>query len=82
MNEAYRATSAKERATIAARYIRAGKLDGRAFFSCFEQGDGWAVARHLMARNCPKINAYAERARWAEQLADGATDSRKEVTDA
>lgn len=66
MSEATRTTSARERATIAARYIRRGRTNGRAFDDCFEMGDGDAVVRALLER-VPKddrIKAFADRCGW------------------
>lgn len=66
MSQATRATSARQRATIAARYIRAGQTSGRALADCFEMWDGSGVVGHLVKRaeTCPKIRDYATRAGW------------------
>ena len=48
MSAATRATTAKERARIAAGFIRRSSTTGRAFSDCFEMGDGDEVKRLLL----------------------------------
>lgn len=50
MSAAIRATTARERANIAARFIRGCSTDGRAFSDCFEMGDGDEVLRLLLEK--------------------------------
>lgn len=66
MSAAIDARGAKERARIAARFIRSGVEEpGRAFSACFEMGDEREVLEHLrvMARRSPIL-----RERWSRYL--------------
>lgn len=65
MSAATRATTARERANIAARFIRdrslyGGPVQSRAFDDCFEMGDGQEVIEILKrkARTSPAIDRY------------------------
>jgi len=50
VSAATRAKSARERANIAARFIRRGSKGSRAFADCFEMGDGDEVAKILVQK--------------------------------
>ena len=50
MSQATRATSARQRANIAAAKIRTGHTDSRTFDDCFEMGDGDIVVAYLMEK--------------------------------
>ena len=67
MSAAIRAKSAKERATIAAGFIRRGNTQSRAFDDCFEMGDGTQVVIYLLAKAItdPAVAEYARGAEWA-----------------
>lgn len=65
MSAATRAKTARERANIAARFIRdrapyGGPVQSRAFDDCFEMGDGEQVIALLKvkARTSPTIDRY------------------------
>lgn len=57
MSAATRASCAKERAQIAAAFIRSGRTPTRALDDCLEMGDGEEVVRILreMAKRSPKL---------------------------
>lgn len=61
MSEATRAKSASERATIAIRYLFSEQSlsNSRAFFDCFEMGDGDDVVKEIIKRaeNNPTLKA-------------------------
>lgn len=69
MSAAIRAKTAKGRALIAARAMRAGYTPGRAFDDCFEMGDGDEVVAHLrrMAQRNSSVGV-ALRANWSKYL--------------
>ncbi len=58
MTAAIRATTANERATIAAAYIRRGATNSRGFDNCFEMGDGDEVIRILRTKRSAAVRAY------------------------
>jgi|JI9StandDraft_1071089.scaffolds.fasta_scaffold148109_4 hypothetical protein len=68
MSAATQAKNAKERANIAARFIRRGSTDSRAFDDCFECGDGDAVVSALLAKDDldGSLTTYAMRAGWLD----------------
>jgi hypothetical protein len=68
MSAASRATSARERANIAAAKIRAAQTRAQDFFDCFEMGDADAVVALLLkkAKRDARIMAYAISARWVD----------------
>jgi hypothetical protein len=61
MSAAIRASSARERAIIAAQYIRRGATDSRGFDNCFEMGDGDAVMAFLRLSKSPAVRLYVSR---------------------
>lgn len=63
MSAATRATTARERAAIAADLIRRGRTQSRSFFSCFEMFDGDEVLRILRTKRSPAVQAYCEKVR-------------------
>lgn len=65
MSQASRAKTAKERAKIAAAFIRSGRNATRAFDDCFEMYDGAEVIAELrkMAKRGPKL-----RMNWSRYL--------------
>lgn len=67
MSAATRAKDAKERANIAAGFIRRGHTDTRAFDDCFEMNDGTQVVIYLLAKAITdeRVAAFAKRCRWA-----------------
>ena len=62
MSAAIRAKSARARANIACRFIRAGSTSGRAFSDCFEMGDGDEVLTIIIER-AKRDTALLERVR-------------------
>jgi hypothetical protein len=63
MSAAIDARSAKERAQIAADFLRKGSVSGRAFSDCLEMGDGDEVLRLLiqLAHKSPKFRAVLQK---------------------
>ena len=66
MSRAIDAETARERANIAAAYIRRGVTHTREFDNCFEMYDGSAVVHYLLrkAERDPRILAFGERCGW------------------
>ena len=66
MSRAIQATTARERANIAAAYIRRGITHTREFGNCFEMYDGDAVVFYLLRKGekDARILAFAERCGW------------------
>ena len=68
MTAAIRARSARERATIAAAFIRRGSTGSRAFADCFEMGDGEAVMALLRRSKSPAVRRYVSRCPNIEEV--------------
>ena len=82
MSEAIRAKTARARAGIAARMLRKGRTDCRAFSDCFEMGDGDQVMAYLLAMAIDdpelievmeqrKFTVWARKAREFRKIIDG-----------
>lgn len=71
MSAATHAKSAKARASIAIRLIKAKQTHGRPFSSCFEMGDGDDVVKEIVCRanKDPEIEElYPHVKYWRAQL--------------